>query len=220
MEPPPIPIALVDDHALFRNVLADMLNGTSRYKVVLEAGHGAEYLRAVKNGAEVAVAVVDLHMPVMDGFETIAWIRANAPGTRALALTFELTEEAMERALRAGACGFLRKDTTKNVFLDALDQVATLGHYHRPGELRRVHDLQAEHEHRQSAALTKLTERELMFIRLVCDEAEPTNEQLADRMGVHRRTVDGYRETVYRKCGVRTKAGLVIFAYKWGLLRP
>ncbi|HRD54096.1 MAG TPA: response regulator transcription factor [Flavobacteriales bacterium] len=218
MEAQPIPVALVDDHTLFRSMMADMLEGIPQYKVVLEAGHGVDYMRAVRNGTEIAVAVVDLHMPMMDGYETIAWIRANTPGTRALALTFENSEEAAERALRAGACGFLRKDISKNTFLDALNQVAVLGHYRDPSEVRQAQALRKEHEQRRGVALSSLTERELAFIRLVCDEHELTNEQVAEHMGVHRRTVDGYRESVYSKCDVKTKAGLVVFAFKWGIL--
>lgn len=218
METPAIPIALVDDHTLFRSMMAEMLDGIPQYQVVLEASHGVDYMRAIKNGTEISVAVVDLHMPLMDGYETIAWIRANTPGTRALALTFENSEEAQERALRAGACGFLRKDISKSVFLDALNQVAVLGHYHDPSEVVQAQALRKEHERRRTVALSSLTDRELAFIRLVCNEHELTNEQVADRMGVHRRTVDGYRETVYRKCDVKTKAGLVVFAFKWGIL--
>ncbi len=218
VETPAIHIALVDDHQLFRSVLADMLENIPGYKVVVQAGHGLDFVRAVKQGAEVSVAVVDLHMPVMDGYATIAWIRSNAPGTRALALTFELGDEAMERAMRAGACGFLRKDTSKAIFLDALNQVAVLGCYHAPSALEQAQALRAEHQQRRAAALNRITEREIEYIRLVCNEAELTNDQMADHMGVHRRTVDGYRENVYDKCGVKSKAGLVVFAYKWGLV--
>ncbi|MBK9175269.1 MAG: response regulator transcription factor [Flavobacteriales bacterium] len=218
MAPPPIPIALIDDHNLFRSVLAQMLDGTTHYKVVVEAEHGGEYLRAVKNGAKVAVAVVDLHMPIMDGYATIAWIRANTPGTRAIALTFELGEEAMARALQAGACGFLRKNIGKHEFLDALNQVVTVGHYHSPSELEDADALREEHARKKSDALAQLTERELEFIRWVCDEEELTHEQVAERMMVHRRTADGFREGAYEKCGVKTKAGLVVFAHKWGIV--
>lgn len=125
----PIPVAVVDDHTLVRNALAEMIHRTERFNVVLQAVNGAEYIRAVKQGAEVAVAVVDLHMPVMNGFETIAWIRANTPGTHALALSFEVADAVRERAIEAGACGFLRKDCRKEQFLGALDQAAMLGHY-------------------------------------------------------------------------------------------
>lgn len=218
MELPPIPVALVDDHNLFRTVLAEMLDGTTNFNVVLQASHGGEYLRAVKSGIEVAVAVVDLNMPVMDGFETMAWIRTNTPGTRALALTHEVAEDVMARAMRAGACGFLRKDTSKLQFLDALQQVAVLGRYHAPAVDHDLKLAQADHERKKSEALERLTDRELEFIRLVCQEEEHTNETIARIMDVHRRTLDGYRETVYAKCGVKTKAGLVVFAYKWGIM--
>ncbi len=213
----PIPIAVVDDHTLFRNALTDMIHGTERFKVVVQAANGAEYLRAVQNGAEVAVAVVDLHMPVMDGFETIAWIRAHAPGTRALALSFELSAEARERALQAGACGFLRKDIRKSQFLEALEQVALVGHYQLPAE-EEVRDKE-EPANRRHEVLSKLTPRDLELIGLLCRNGDLTNEQLADKLQVHRRTIDGYLDGAYKKCDVHSKAGLVAFAYKLGLVQ-
>ena len=93
-----------------------------------------------------------------------------------------------------------------------------LGHYHHPSEVRHAQALRMEHEQRRTEALKGLTERELQFMRLACSEEELTNEQMAEQMGVHRRTLDGYREALYSKCNVKTKAGLVVFAYKWGIL--
>ncbi|MBL7951134.1 MAG: response regulator transcription factor [Flavobacteriales bacterium] len=213
-----IPVAMIDDHTLFRTVLADMLNDTPRFDVVLQAANGREYVQAVRTGIQISVAVVDLNMPVMDGYETIAWIRANTPGTRPLVLTYDLAEDAMVRAMRAGACGFLRKDTSKAAFLDALQQVAFVGHYHQPSGEATPEGLRAEREDQRDHVLKQLSERELEFIDLACEEAEHTNDQIADLMQVHRRTLDGFRESVYAKCGVKTRAGLVLFAYKWGLL--
>lgn len=210
----PVPLALIDDHTLFRNALADMLAGDPRFQVVLQAAHGAEYLRAVQDGVQVSVAVVDLHMPVMDGFETIAWMRDHAPGTRALALSFDLTAEVRTRALKAGACGFLRKDTSKNQFLDALMQVALVGQLAPEAE-----PLEARNEvvRRRSELLAKLSQRELEYVRLLCANGDLTAEALAALMNVGVRTVDGYREGAYRKCNVHSRAGLVALAYKWGL---
>lgn len=214
----PVPIALVDDHELLRGTLADMINGLPEYQVVLEAGNGIEFVRAMKQGAQVSVAVVDLHMPVMDGYATIKWIRENAPETRVLALSFEISDEALAQALRLGACGFVRKDCGRVQFLDALNQVAVLGRYRSPSEIRQAELLREEHEQQRKVALRLLTDRELEYIRLVCHEAELTNVQMAETMGVHRRTIDGYRESVHEKCDVKTKAGLVVFAHKWGLM--
>lgn len=216
---PKIPIALVDDHALFRGILADMINGLEGYEVVVEAAHGEDYI-AQAAGKCIAVAIVDLHMPVMDGYRTIAWIRANAPQTRAMALTFEKTEEAMVRALRAGACGFLLKDVSKSVFKEALDRVATVGHYH-DDELAQLL-IPSKPEHRNGHAnrsLVELTDREAEFLQLVCDEEEYTYDRIADLMRVHRRTVDGYRESVFSKFGIKSKVGLVLFAMKSGVVK-
>lgn len=214
MLPAPIPLALIDDHTLFRSALADMLAGDARFAVVVQAAHGAEYLRAVQGGAQVAVAVVDLHMPIMDGFDTIAWMRDHTPGTRAIALSFDLSEEVRQRALKAGACGFLRKDTTKDRFLAALVQVAVVGHLPPDAE---QHDQRAEQAHSRSELLAKLSQRELEYMRLLCANGDSTAEQLAAQMQVGVRTVDGYREGAYRKCQVHSRAGLVALAYKWGL---
>ncbi|MEO8591179.1 MAG: response regulator transcription factor [Flavobacteriales bacterium] len=219
----PLPIALVDDHTLFRGVLADMINLIGDYEVVVEAGHGGEYIEAVKQGRHVAVAIVDLHMPVMDGYATMEWIREHSPGTRSLALTFENTEDAMVRALRSGACGFLRKDVCKNEFKMALDQVSTQGYYHN-GDIAQAQSTASEPRapyHRERDHIhAALTTREAEFITLVCDVAEYTYDQVADRMGVQARTVDGYREAVFDKFNIKSKAGLVIFAYKWGIVKP
>jgi two-component system, NarL family, invasion response regulator UvrY len=217
-----IAVALVDDHTLFRQSLAGLIDRLVGYEVVLEAGNGKELIEALRGRPEVDIALVDLHMPLMDGFATIRWMRSNAPSTKVLALTFEKTEEAVVGALRAGACGFLLKDMDRKLFKEALDEVVAEGHYHRdlisePGSADA--GAQADHERKPREMMALVSERELEFIRLVCDEVEYTYDQVADRMNVHRRTVDGFREAVFGKLNVRTKAGLVLSAVKHGLLK-
>ncbi len=216
-----IPIALIDDHTLFRNVMADMINNMPGYQVVVQSSHGKEYMEASER-IPVSVAIVDLHMPIMDGYETIAWIRENQPGTRPLALTFERSEEAMVRALRAGACGFLPKDVDKQVFRNALDQVATLGHYydeHLAHELSKQKDRAGYFDKQRVLAIGNLTEREVGFLRLVGHDEEYTYDQIAEIMNVTTNTVHGYRESIFQKTGIKSKTGLVIFTYKWGLIK-
>lgn len=217
-----IPVAVLDDQTLFRQVLADMIDGLERYKVVLQAGDGHEYLEAVKNGVHVAVAVVDLRMPGMDGYEVISWMRTHTPATRTLAITFDLNEEAMVKAIRAGACGFLLKTVGKRGFRIALDRVATIGHYvdeTQQDQLREQANALSEYEAERERVLGRLTERELEFVRLAAHEDEYTYEEVAARMNVSLRSVHGYRESVFAKFGIKSKAGLVIFAFKWGLAK-
>jgi DNA-binding NarL/FixJ family response regulator len=212
---PRISVALVDDHTLLRNMLGTMIGNMPDYEVVLDAANGAEFVKALEtNAAHISVAVVDLHMPVMDGYETIAWLRKHRPGTRALALTFEGTQQAMERALEAGACGFVLKDASYAEFKAALDQVAVLGRYENRSVLDNVPEVTRE----LPEGLPLLTDRELEFVLLACDPLELTYEIIADRMHVHRRTVDGYRNSAFGKMNVKTRAGLVLAAVQCGLI--
>ncbi len=216
-----IPVAVVDDQTLFRQVLADLIDGMDGFQVVLQAENGLEYQEAVGRGVHVAVAVVDLNMPIMDGYETIAWIKENSPGTRSLAITFELNEQAMVRAIRAGASGFVVKYVGKGVFRQALEQVASVGRYVDEDQLRLSREYVDTGSVRlvdREQVIARLSEREWMFIRLVCADDEPTYEELAVQMEVTLRTVHGYRESVFNKFGIKSKVGLVLFAFKWGLL--
>lgn len=216
---PSVPIAVIDDQDLFRNALCDMIGLLGGYKVVLQAGNGHEYQELIADGTNVSVAIVDLHMPVMDGYETIAWIRANQPETRTLALTFDNDEQTMVRALRCGACGFLPKNVNKGIFREALAQVVHLGHYINEDLVERGQVAShSTHEEARGRVITQLSHREVEFIRQVCDESEPTYEQIAARMGVSMSTVQGYRHNIFTRHSLKSKAGLVIFAYKWNLL--
>jgi two-component system, NarL family, invasion response regulator UvrY len=218
----PIPVAIVDDHTLFREGLARVVNEMDGYQVLLEAEHGEAYIHASKNVAPIAIALVDLHMPVMDGYRTLEWIRAETPGTRALALTFEKEDDAMARALRSGACGFLQKDIGVRALRSALDQIAATGWYdeERTQQVLRQHDAeQNDHTREYHQVKEHVSERELEFLELVCDRNELTYEQIAGRMGVGRRTVDGYREALFAKFGMKSKCGLLLFALRTQLVK-
>jgi two-component system invasion response regulator UvrY len=214
-----LPIALVEDHALVRAALATMVEGLGGYQVAVQAGNGAEYVQAITGGASVAVAIVDLHMPVMDGYATLAWIREHQPRTRALALSFDVDATTVARSLKAGACGFLPKTAPKEEFQFALRHVAQHGRYTHTGPVATDPSaariaLMEERDH----ALELLSPRELDFIRMVCDPVEPTYEQIAKRMGVSLNTIHGYRESIFRKLPIKSKTGLVIMAHRWGLV--
>lgn len=112
MEPKEIPlrIALIEDHALFRESMKALIETSTPHKVVLMAGDGQAYEEMCEHIAPPDVALVDLHMPVRDGFETIAWIREHQKDTLPLACSFELTAPIVRRALKAGSRGYLPKN--------------------------------------------------------------------------------------------------------------
>lgn len=216
-------IALVDDHHLVRSGIAATVNALGGYHVTIEAGNGRELIEQLQSGGAVApeIAIVDLNMPVMDGYATIAWLRRNAPGILPLALTFDAADEALVKAVRAGARGFLLKNTRPAVLKNALDSLVLTGFYYTDEThqtLLRHSETKAREEREHERILGQISQREMEFLILVCDPAEYTYEQMAERMGVHRRTVDNFRTSLFEKFNIRSKTGLVLFAMKWGIV--
>ncbi len=212
---------MVDDHHLVREGLVATVNALGGYRVSIEAGNGRELIEALAAGTPPRIAIVDLSMPVMDGYEAIAWLRANHPEVLPLALTFDAGDEAMVRAVRAGARGFLLKNTRPPTLKVALDSLLATGYYYTDKlheTLQRNPQLTTPSERERARIVGQITPREMEFLLLVCDEAEFTYEQIADRMGVHRRTVDNFRIGLFEKFGIKSKTGLVLFALRWGLL--
>lgn len=218
-------VALVDDHHLMRTGLASTVNSMGDYRVTLEAGNGKELIELLEQIAHAedlpAIAIVDLNMPVMDGYATMAWLRANAPTVLPLALTFDAADDAMVRAVHAGARGFLLKSARPAVLKTAMDSLLLTGYYYTEelveARVRGVEWKNREEREREQL-IQQITTREMEFLLLVCDEAEFTYEQIADRMGIHRRTVDNYRIALFEKFNIKSKTGLVLFALRWGLL--
>ena len=218
-------IALVDDHHLVRQGLAGVVNSIDGYEVVLEASDGEEFIAALDRSAPPKLAVIDLNMPVMDGYETIGWLKKNAPTILPLALTFDASDEALVRAVRMGARGFLLKNARPEQLRNALDSLVLTGYYHSDDMQRsllehRDHFKQGEQERERERVLAQITEKELEMLKHVCSEDEPTYEVIASIMGVHRRTVDNYRASMFEKFNIKSKTGLVLFAMRWGLIDP
>jgi len=220
-------VALVDDHHLMRNGLVATVNALGGFRVTLEAGNGRELIDALEantqqGGTAPVIAIVDLNMPVMDGYETIAWLRANAPQILPLALTFDATEEALVRAVRAGARGFLLKNPRPEVLKFALDSLIAMGYYYTEAThevLQRPPDGKTREERELEEVMARITPRELEFLQLVCSDEELTYEEVAGVMGITRRSVDNFRVQLFEKFNLKSKTGLVLFAMRWGLVK-
>ncbi len=213
---------MVDDHHLVRNGLVAIVNSLGGYKVTLEAAHGRELVEALEGGRVETprIAIVDLNMPVMDGYETIEWLRANRPRVLPLALTFDATDEALLKAVRLGARGFLLKNARPEVLKNALDSLVDFNFYYSNEmqmTMREHPGLRTRQEVERERVMEQLSPRELEFLRLLCAPEEHTYEQMATIMGLHRRSVDNYRMMLFDKLGVKSKTGLVLFAMRWGL---
>ena len=212
-KPRSVKIAVVDDHHLFRSGLINLVQSFgSDYKVIIEASNGKEFLSSLENNPHPDIVLMDLNMPVMDGFETAAIMQKKFPEIKILVITMVEDEKTMIRMLRLGIKGYLSKDIEPEELQKALNITSTQGFYYTDqitGQL--VKDVFTMDEPKG------INSREQQFLELACSEY--TYKEIADQMFLSVKTIDGYRISLFDKLGVKSRVGLVIYALKNNLVR-
>jgi DNA-binding NarL/FixJ family response regulator len=211
-------IAIVDDHAMFRKGLSALVNLFPRYEVLFEAANGREMIERLKYQRHPDIILLDISMPGMDGYETAEWLRTHHPEIHVLALSTMETEIAIIRMIRQGAKGYVLKDAEPEELKLAFDEVFSRGFFFNDQVTRTVmrNISQLVDENSSLNTFVKLTQREMEFIRKAC--SEKSYQEIAKEMFVSERTVDGYREALFKKLSVSTRVGLVLYAVKNNLV--
>lgn len=218
----PIEVALVDDHHLMRASLARLVNALPGYRVTLEAGNGSEFIASLATHETAPrIAIVDLNMPVMDGFATIAWVREHAPDILPIAISFDGDPETMTRAMQSGSRGFLLKTVRPETLRTALHDLIHTGHHGSPRLADRSPNpwnTQVADEPARRAIQERISPRELEFLLLACDPAEYPYNEIAARMDLPRPALEDLRNGLGERFGLTTRTALILFALRWGLL--
>ena len=214
-----ISLVLVDDHVIVRSGLKSLIQEMGEYAVTQEYSNGKHFIEALPNLQHPDIIIMDLGMPEMDGEETMRWMQVNYPQLKVLILTWDTNERKIIELFRLGVRGYLLKNCTADNLKKAIDDTYETGYYHT--ELLQsalMKDHQAQDTDIKAQIEKKITPREQFFLDLVCNKQEYTYDQMADLMKVHRRTIDGYRESLFEKFNIKSKTGLVLFAIKHGLV--
>ncbi len=213
----PISIAIADDHNLVAEAISDLIRKFDQYDVLFVAENGRDLLTRLQRGPLPDIALVDLNMPEMDGFETTEQLRQLHPTVRVLALSMTDREEHIVRMVRNGARGYLLKGCRSSELRQALDDVMNKGFYYSEFLTNQLVRSLNPPEPASSSVIFNLNGREQDFLKLACSEL--TYNEIADKMCVSPRTVDGYREVVFQKMNVRTRVGMVMEAVRRGLVQ-
>ncbi|MEI9917606.1 MAG: response regulator transcription factor [Bacteroidota bacterium] len=213
--PDKVKLCLVDDHKLFRKGLAtliQMVNGP--YEIIFEADNGIDLQKKITNGNPPHIALVDVNMPGMDGFETVSWLKQTHPDIKVLVVSMIEKEEAIIRMLKLGVKGYLCKDVEPHELGEALHAVVNRGFYYTDFITGRlVHALQSQNSSPgASDSQPQISEREKEFLKLACSEL--TYNEIADKMCLSPKTIDGYRNSLFEKWNVKSRVGLVLHAIK------
>ncbi|WP_335695390.1 response regulator transcription factor [Spirosoma montaniterrae] len=194
----PVSIAIADDHHLVAEAFSNLIQKFENYDVLLLADNGRDLLNQLRYANRLPdIVLVDLNMPEMDGFETADQLRQLYPSIRVLALSMTDREEHIVRMLRNGARGYLLKGCRSAELRRALDDVMDKGFYYSDFLTKQL--IRSLHTPETPGHNTSfgLNNREFDFLKMACSEL--TYNEIADKMCVSPRTVDGYREVVFRK---------------------
>ena len=211
-------VALVDDHVLLRNGLANLIRSFGEYSVLFEAGNGNDFIRQLKPRTLPDIVLLDINMPDMDGYETALWTKRHYPEIRILALSMYDTDNSIIRMLKNGVKGYILKDSDPAELKMALESVIHKGFYYSEmvtGKLIHTINTLDVPDHHIRHVFT-LNERELEFLKLACTEC--TYKAIAEQMYLSPRTIDGYRDTLFEKLNVKTRVGLVLYAIRNGIV--
>ncbi|WP_312029979.1 response regulator transcription factor [Actinomycetospora sp. TBRC 11914] len=221
MTTPPVRVVLADDQAVVRDGLGMLLSAADDLEVVGTAADGTAAVEVVL-ARRPDVALVDLRMPGLDGAEVTAAVRRAAPEVRVLILTTFADDDAVLPALRAGAAGYLTKDTTGEALVSAIRTVAAGGSVLDAAVQRRLVDLAgapAPAPARSSAMGPEipegLTAREVDTLRLVAEGL--SNQQVASKLFVSEATVKTHVNHLISKLGVDGRPALVAWAWRHGV---
>lgn len=205
----PIRILLVDDHSVVRQGLRMFLSAGGEFEIVGEARDGEE---AVQLASELNpdVVLMDLLMPVMDGITAIGQIRARQPDVEVIALTSVLEDASVVGAVRAGAIGYLLKNTEGAELRRAVRAAAE-------GQVQLSPEASARlmAELRQPVQAEALTERETDVLKLLA--AGKSNKEVAQRLGITERTVKTHVSSIMGKLDVRSRTQAALYAVRAGI---
>jgi len=210
-------VVLVDDHSLLREALSSLIAGFDDFQVVGSFNNGHELIRALSEGLRPDLILLDLNMPVLDGFDTAKWLQTNHPDIKLLVLTMYDSEIALIRLLQTGVKGFLKKDTHPHELNNALKSVCNNGFYYShdtTGKLASMFQKNPENQRFIDKAI--LTENELEFLRLA--STDMTYKEIAAKLSISPRVIDSYRDALFEKLDVKSRVGLAIYAVKNGIV--
>jgi DNA-binding NarL/FixJ family response regulator len=220
-----IKLAIVDDHNLFRKGLQRLISlgdKEKKYVVMFEAEDGLDLKDKLNPKSLPDIIMLDIDMPGMDGFETAAWLRKVYPDIGILIISMIKSEEAIVRMIRLGVSGYLSKDIEVEDLHSALSTIADKKIYYpdmvASAMANALQNNDRTHAHAEANVLWgNLTENERTFLKYACSEL--TYSEIAEKMKLSPKTIDGYREALFARFQVKSRVSLALFAVKHQLVK-
>ena len=212
-------LGIVDDHKLFRKGLITLIElAYPKCEILFEADNGLDLQHKLIKKNLPEIIIMDVNMPGMDGFASAQWLKENYPDIKVLVVSMVEKEETIVRMLKLGVKGYLSKDVEPHELGEALRSIMNRGFYYTDyltGKL--VMSIQSDGVGKQKITnMPQMNDREKLFLELACSEL--TYNEIADKMFLSPKTIDGYRNSLFEKLSVKSRVGLALYAVRHGLV--
>lgn len=209
-----IKIALVDDETLYVEGISLILSNTERISVVKTANSGLEFLNALEENSETNfpdIALVDIQMKPMDGYCLVEALKDKYPDLKIIILSSHYKNNVFGHMIKLGVSAFIPKNSNKKLLITAIESVYNYGVYFTSTDQKMLVQYMNSHSVKTRFDNNdELSSREIDVLKLIC--LEYTNKEIADRLFLSKRTIEGHRQRILEKVGAKNTVGLVVYA--------
>jgi two-component system invasion response regulator UvrY len=206
-----IKFAIAEDQEIVRRGIIEIILGFGGFSLLIEAANGEELYKKLTNATILPdIIVMDISMPVWDGYKTLDAVIKQWPQLKVLVLTMHKHEFAIIKMFKSGASGYLLKNSSPKELHNALHSILEKGLY-----FSEIASGSLYHRLQYSNIYPSLSEKEVQLLKYC--HTNLTYKEIANKMGISDRSVAGYRTSLFEKFGVNTRAGLIVCAIQMGL---
>jgi len=206
-------IVIVDDHVLIAKALEGIIDNFNEFEVIYVCENGKDLIQKLEDNSKIPdIVLLDISMPIMDGFETAAWLTLNHPEIKVMALSMQGDDNSVIKMIRNGAKGYLLKNTHPKDLETALTKLNSDGFFYPEWASKII--FSSLNKEKEAENAVRISDREREFLKYTVTEL--SYKEIADRMCCSPRTVESYRDQLCDKLDLKTRVGLAVFAIKNG----
>lgn len=206
-------IVIVDDHVLIAKALEGIIDNFKDFEVIYVCENGKDLIQKFESNSKIPdIILLDISMPIMDGFETVLWLKEHHPDIKVMALSMQGDEKSVIKMIKNGAKGYLLKNTHPKDLENALTKLNADGFFYPEWASKII--FSSLNNDKESENAVRISEREKEFLKYTVTEL--SYKEIADKMCCSPRTVESYRDQLCEKLDLKTRVGLAVFAIKNG----
>lgn len=206
-------IIIVDDHVLIAKALQGIIDNFKEFQVIDVAENGQDLINKFQGNTKIPdIILMDISMPIMDGFESVLWLKNNYPDIKVMALSMQGDDNSVIKMIKNGAKGYLLKNTHPKDLEEALIRLSEDGFFY-PEWASKIIFSNISNDKKNEKAV-RISDREKEFLTYTVTEL--SYKEIAEKMCCSPRTVESYRDQLCEKLDLKTRVGLAVFALKNG----